>query len=299
MQPSVANSVGYTPLFVRQGLGSNSKRCLRYCGLVLGLWLTYWLLKVTLYPKPDPCVVMERATPELETSLLPKIIHQQWMDNKPLPEKYQQWQDKIKLHFPKHAYMLWTDEKMLEMIETDYPDFLETYINFPRNIMRVDAARCFILHKFGGLYMDMDYEPLENFWLRLPDQRPAVIQSFNQYLELTQNSLMSSPQGHTFWKYTWQLMKDRAKAGFTDPISATGPKLIDQAMVEYERDFGPETVKTLPCENWQRVTYGQEAMIHTIWKMFANTVGLFKDCGNVDNHKCLLGIHHGTTMWYF
>ena len=41
-----------------------------------------------------------------------------------------------------------------------YPWFLPTYDAFPLPIMRADAARAFILHAHGGVYADLDAEPL-------------------------------------------------------------------------------------------------------------------------------------------
>ena len=40
------------------------------------------------------------------------------------------------------------------------------------SIQRADASRYFILHKYGGLYADLDYEPLMNFWDHLPQRSP-------------------------------------------------------------------------------------------------------------------------------
>lgn len=289
----------YTPLAYMnvKAYSAQTKRCLRYVCLCVAVYVTFALFKSVLFPKPDACEVMEQYTPKMSRSELPRIIHQQWRNKDALPHKHQEWQNAVKNTFPQHKYILWTDEEMLDLIKTDYPEFLDVYLGFSHNIMRVDAARTFILHKYGGLYLDMDYEVLENFWDRLPDTTPAVIQSYSHYLESTQNSLMSSPAGHAFWKYTWELMKERSKSGSTNPIYVTGPNLIDQAVLNYQREV-EQMVKILPCENWQRVTYGEQKFIHVAWKVIAKTLGIFKDCGDVHNNRCQLGIHHGTTMWF-
>lgn len=41
-------------------------------------------------------------------------------------------------------------------MQTQYPWFLSTYNSYPYNIQRVDAVRYFILHHFGGIYLDLD-----------------------------------------------------------------------------------------------------------------------------------------------
>ena len=40
--------------------------------------------------------------------------------------------------------------------QNEYPWFLSTYISYPYDIQRVDAIRYFILHKYGGVYVDLD-----------------------------------------------------------------------------------------------------------------------------------------------
>lgn len=42
------------------------------------------------------------------------------------------------------------------MPQEHYPWFLPTYLSYPYNIQRVDVLRYFILHKLGGVYIDLD-----------------------------------------------------------------------------------------------------------------------------------------------
>lgn len=37
-----------------------------------------------------------------------------------------------------------------------YPWFLETFDSYPYPIQRADAIRYFVLHHFGGIYIDLD-----------------------------------------------------------------------------------------------------------------------------------------------
>lgn len=60
------------------------------------------------------------------------------------------------LHKRKFTFKLWTDESAREFIATYYTWFIEVYDSYPHNIQRVDAARYFILHHFGGIYLDCD-----------------------------------------------------------------------------------------------------------------------------------------------
>jgi mannosyltransferase OCH1-like enzyme len=51
---------------------------------------------------------------------------------------------------------LWTDKKSREFIAAEYPWFLETFDGYPYPIQRADAIRYFVLHHFGGIYIDLD-----------------------------------------------------------------------------------------------------------------------------------------------
>jgi hypothetical protein len=53
-------------------------------------------------------------------------------------------------------YMLWTDEQSRRFISEQYPQFLAMFDGYEYPIQRADAIRYFILHHFGGVYMDLD-----------------------------------------------------------------------------------------------------------------------------------------------
>jgi mannosyltransferase OCH1-like enzyme len=53
-------------------------------------------------------------------------------------------------------YFLWTDEVSRQFVATHYPSFLQMYDSYKYPIQRADSIRYFILHHFGGIYMDLD-----------------------------------------------------------------------------------------------------------------------------------------------
>ena len=58
-----------------------------------------------------------------------------------------------------YEYRLWNKEMCDELIN-DYPHYKELYENVRYPIMKVDIIRFIILHKYGGLYADLDTKPL-------------------------------------------------------------------------------------------------------------------------------------------
>ncbi|RKD91694.1 glycosyltransferase family 32 protein [Mangrovibacterium diazotrophicum] len=96
------------------------------------------------------------------TTMIPKIIHQTWKDEQ-IPGEWIPYVDKVKRLNSGWTYKLWTDEAMQKFVEDEFPDFLERYLGFSRNVMRADAFRYLIMYKIGGVYLDLDYEVLKPF----------------------------------------------------------------------------------------------------------------------------------------
>jgi hypothetical protein len=94
--------------------------------------------------------------------------------------------------------MLWTDAKSREFIAKEYPWFLDTYDDYRYTIQRADAIRYFVLHHYGGIYLDVDMgclrpmDALLSFSVILPKTIPVGIS----------NDLMLSEKGHPFMAQT-------------------------------------------------------------------------------------------------
>ncbi|KAF2868533.1 nucleotide-diphospho-sugar transferase [Massariosphaeria phaeospora] len=100
-------------------------------------------------PAPNSGAISDRP------QLIPKIIHQTYI-NESLPEHWKGPQKScLDLHTD-YEYKLWTDKKSREFIAAEYPWFLETFDGYKYPIQRADAIRYFVLHHFGGIYIDLD-----------------------------------------------------------------------------------------------------------------------------------------------
>lgn len=89
--------------------------------------------------------------------LIPKIIHQIWIGGE-VPEKFKEmmhsWQEK----HPDWVYKLWTD-KDIESFEFYNVRQFKNAVNLGE---KSDIWRYEILSKFGGVYLDIDYECLKS-----------------------------------------------------------------------------------------------------------------------------------------
>lgn len=93
------------------------------------------------------------------TAKIPKIIHQVWLGPKPPPGYFwdyrQSWQ---KMH-PDWEYRFWTD-KEVEALDFDLKDLYLRSTNWGE---KSDILRTELLDRFGGLYVDTDFECLKSF----------------------------------------------------------------------------------------------------------------------------------------
>ena len=63
---------------------------------------------------------------------------------------------------PAWKYILWTDEMNKNFIKNYYPYFLYKYDRYHLNIQRIDAFRYCVLSKMVRLYVDLDFECVDN-----------------------------------------------------------------------------------------------------------------------------------------
>lgn len=166
---------------------------------------------------------------------IPKIIHQTAPSDK--SKWHSDWficQESWKKHFPDFEYKMWTDEDNLKLIETDYPWFLETYKKYPKKINRIDIIRYFILHKYGGIYADMDYMCFKNFYNKLPKDKISISESPFRNHEYLQNALMCSPANQDFWLKVISKSKERIDKNdnIHHVLYISGPQLISEAYNE-------------------------------------------------------------------
>lgn len=93
---------------------------------------------------------------------IPKIIFQTWKTNK-LPDEFKEWSLSWKQKNPEYKYMFFDDKKCFRFIYKYYPEYLDLYDSLI-SIEKADVFRYLVLHKYGGIYADMDtkcFKPID------------------------------------------------------------------------------------------------------------------------------------------
>lgn len=199
---------------------------------------------------------------------IPKIIHQTWKNEK-LPNAFQLLSETWREMLPDWEYRLWTDEMNREFVRTYYPDFLEKYDAYPKNIQRADAIRYLLLQTYGGLYVDLDFECLEPEFITLLEDADFVAgkepyaHSKRYGMEyIICNALMASVPNHPFLAHVIQRMMkhphgwDVRHGG--DILSSTGPFLLTDAYNEFPQK---ENVKIIEPKYLYPIQLGEARLI--------------------------------------
>ncbi|KAK3717236.1 CSG1/SUR1-like protein [Vermiconidia calcicola] len=169
--------------------------------------------------------------------LIPKIIHQTYI-NESIPPVWQDAQQScLDLHRPEDGweYKLWTDDKMSEFIRDEYPWFVDTFEGYPYPIQRADAIRYFVLCHYGGIYIDLDdgcnraLEPLLSYpaWVR--KTIPTGIS----------NDAMGAVPGHCFFMRVIDELKHYDRnwlLGYITVMGSTGPLFLSVIWRRYSSE---------------------------------------------------------------
>jgi mannosyltransferase OCH1-like enzyme len=189
---------------------------------------------------------------------IPKIIHHiapadrsRWH---PIWEKcYPSWHQ----HFSNYEFMMWNDEQDIDNLVRDhYPQCWKLYQDFPVHINRLDFVRFCILHKFGGIYADMDMFCYSNFEHEITHAIMIVEAPYGD--EFLESSLMISEPNHPFWidcmemssqQYYTQVKHRNIKVPFNNDratqhilTTVAGPNLLCRVWRKWHKS---DQVKTL------------------------------------------------------
>jgi hypothetical protein len=172
---------------------------------------------------------------------VPKVIHQSWK-NEIVPERFLQWQKRWKDFHPQWEYHLWTDDDNRELVKKHYPFFLATYDSFSMGVMRADSVRYLYMHKYGGLYADLDMDPIKSTDellnnINLNENKPNVVLGHMgddyAYPHNVPNAWMISTPGHPFWLYCITKIMQHMTEGGNGAEHLTGPVMLYRAAQDY------------------------------------------------------------------
>ncbi|HYQ16727.1 MAG TPA: glycosyltransferase, partial [Polyangiaceae bacterium] len=176
---------------------------------------------------------------------IPRIIHQTWKSSE-LPEPFARFAARWQALHPRFEYRLWTDAQNDAFVRDEYPQYYRLYRSFPREIYRADLARCLYLLRFGGVYVDLDVEPLRPLDAFLAEAGACVLGAEPEAHArkrrgkplMACNAIMASAPGHPFWQRMLEEIERRAALPGGEPVGVTGPLALDAVFERHGAELG-------------------------------------------------------------
>jgi mannosyltransferase OCH1-like enzyme len=165
--------------------------------------------------------------------LIPHVFHQIWLGPKPFPREYERYQRTWTHHHPGWELRLWTEENLPG--ELRRPEAAER-LRAPAE--RSDILRLELLWRFGGVYVDTDFECLRSI--------APLIAGADFFVGLAKpgranNALLGSVAGHPLLDRALDELRPREYHGYDK--AAAGPQFLAELLAAH-----PEGVTFLEPE---------------------------------------------------
>lgn len=184
-------------------------------------------------------------------------IIQTWK-TRDVPLHYQGFVNKIKTMNLDCNYMFFDDNDIVEFIQSKMPDYYATFCALGGKIQQIDFFRYLAIYYYGGVYVDLDFEPTWTFKdladidyncvFPIESKTPGdeILKSQNAWL--IGNYAFYSPRGHPFLKRIIDnivnqripdlVIQDAFKTCTDDMRDVyvyyrTGPILVTQSYIDY------------------------------------------------------------------
>lgn len=175
---------------------------------------------------------------------IPRLLWQTYKTHT-VPQKWKTSPISLMQHHPAWEYNLTDDEENRMFVKENYPEHLLLYDRLWKElkpIASVDMVRYLLLHKHGGVYLDLDYRAVKPF-------DSLFASNASLYLVRTPNlggytnSFMASAPGCDFWMQCIAEIKKRIDnapwyiRGDVRILWTTGPGMITSVANEYTQPF--------------------------------------------------------------
>ncbi len=180
---------------------------------------------------------MQDAKGNQMTEAISRTIHQAW-NTAVVPDKWTLRQHSWRQFHKDWEYRFWTDPELRELIRLHYGWFLAIYDSYPEH-QRADAARYFVLHHHGGLYVDLEFLCLRPVGPLLASQElvmglaqpvpAALLQArLGGLTDTVCTGFLAARPRHPFWEHLFQQLV--ACHRLPDSLDATGSLFLTRAL---------------------------------------------------------------------
>jgi mannosyltransferase OCH1-like enzyme len=155
--------------------------------------------------------------------LIPRIFHQVWVGPDPLPEQFTHYQQTWLDHNPGWELRLWTEGNLPEELRRR-----EVYERLRSPVERCDILRLELPWRFGGVYVDTDFECLRSIE-PLIDEVDFFVGDIKP--GRVNHAIMGAVAGHPILDRALDEIRPREFYGYDK--EATGPLFFDRLLKDF------------------------------------------------------------------
>lgn len=203
---------------------------------------------------------------------IPKIIHQVWGGDNPLPKHFVEFSGTWKEHHPEWKYEFWDDARIDKFVKEHYPQYYDMFNDFAYNMQRWDTVRYMMMDIYGGIYADFDsecFKPIDELidgMECLFSLEPNESAKINKTEIQLATAIMGSAPGHPFMKDVIKNIFDNfKKVDFTnittkvmDVVRSTGPVMLTNSYDNYPHR---EDINIIPHKYFSYFTHWETTVI--------------------------------------
>lgn len=208
------------------------------------------------------------------------IIWYQGFDK--IPDKYKDNIDSLKSYHKHWKFIYWDESKIHKLIHDNYHIYYDFYTSYPEMIQKIDVAKYFILHYYGGVYCDIDVTCIKNIdnllihdlifsEMNLSFIQRFLIRSINKNNIYVNNHFIGSSPGHNFWYIVFDNLEACLKrtSNLTNGsyiAQTTGPLFLSNMISKYKSDnyyvYTKNYFDPINCSTYTDYTNSETCIVH-------------------------------------
>lgn len=193
--------------------------------------------------------------------MIPKIIHQVWIGTHRIPNHINEWIKQIKESHPDYVHYLWTDDNLPDLTGR-YKEIYDNMADPVRTSAKSDLLRIYLVHTYGGIYLDADFKMNNGFNAGNIDLHniDGIISVNDGYgMSALGCSFMGFSQGH---KFTELLLNDVISSD-----QWLGPNYWSLTLGKF---FGYEDISKVSYDQFERDSEPYKVRLINIDELHAN-----------------------------
>jgi mannosyltransferase OCH1-like enzyme len=205
--------------------------------------------------------------------VIPRVFHRIWVGPDPMPDEYVRLGKTWKRNHPDWEHHLWAETNLPTDLRTEVYELLR------RPAERADILRLELLHRLGGVYVDVDMESLKPIDELLGDGVSCFLGSLDS--GRVSNAIMGGAPGHPLFARALAELRPRTTFGPVDR-EGTGPLLLERVRrdVPDVTVFGPEVFYATEREQAQYA-------FHLTARTWKDEAGLRSDLARAERERSI------------